>query len=146
MRLCRRLAFSAALAALTVGAAAGTAGAAPTGAKNAFVFPATCNGRAVTLVVNSANGQGQGTQNNTKGQGNFAPAHVAGSNQVFLPLSLDLQFTFTTPDGQSFTFPLLASHGSRSGTTTCEINYTQTDPQGGTFSIVGTATGRFAGA
>ena len=141
MRTLRRVVLAGALTCMTVGVAAGTAGAAPTGSKNAFVLPATCDGRSVTVVVNSANGRGQGTENNPKGQGTFAPAHVVGSNQVFIPSSFNLVFTFTTPDGQTFSFPLTASHGP-SGTSTCSLNVTQTASDG-TFSIVGTVTGRF---
>jgi hypothetical protein len=142
MRLLRRIALTGAVAALTVGTTAATAAAAPTGAKNAQELPASCDGRTVTVVVNSANGKGEGTENNEKGQGNFSPAHVVGTNEVFLPTSFDLLFTFTSPDGQSFTFPDTASHGSGSGDTTCTIDYTQQDPEG-TFSIVGTVSGRF---
>jgi hypothetical protein len=138
-----RLLAASAFAALMVGAASGTAGAAPTGAKNVFLVPATCDGRSVTLVVNNANGQGQGTENNEKGQANFAPAHILGSREVLLPLVFDLQFTFTSPDGESFSFTNTASHGSREPSTTCSIDYSQTDPEGGTFSIVGTVGGRF---
>lgn len=143
MRTFRGVALAGALALLTVGLSAGTAGAAPVGAKNAFVLQASCDGTLVTVVVNSANGQGQGTENNPKGQANFSPAHVVGSNQVFIPTSLDLTFTFTTPDGQSFSESTAASHGSsRNGTTTCTIDVTETAPDG-TFTIAGTVTGRF---
>src|SRR5690242_2951166 len=51
------------MAALCV--AAGAAGAAPTGAKNAFTGVADCGDAGqFTFVVNNANGQGQGTENN----------------------------------------------------------------------------------
>ena len=61
----------------------------PSGSKNSFSFPASCstgqNVQDLQAVVNSGNGHGQGTQNNPKGQANFSPAHVAGSNQIFHP-------------------------------------------------------------
>ena len=43
-------------------------------------------------MVNSANGQGAGTQNGT--QAMFTPALVIGANQVFHPTLFDLTFTF----------------------------------------------------
>ena len=65
----------------------------PTGSKNSFTFPVTCNGTAYTFVANSANGQGAGAQNQNTAP--FAPAHVVGSNAIFHPTVFDLLFTFS---------------------------------------------------
>jgi len=78
-----------------VGLTAAGAVAAPTGAKNASEFPATCNGQTVLIVVNNANGQGQGAQIGDKMEATFAPAHVVGSTEVFHPTQFDLTFSFT---------------------------------------------------
>src|SRR5438067_1522287 len=84
--------------ALIVGSAvlASPAFADPTGSKNAFQINGMCSGnRTVQVVVNSANGKGQGAQNNTANQAEFAPAHVIGTNEVFHPTAFDVTFTFT---------------------------------------------------
>lgn len=143
MRILRVFGLAACLGVVTVGAVTGTAGAAPTGAKNAFTFAASCDGKVITFVVNSANGAGEGTMNNTKGQANFAPALVVGSNEVFIPSAFDLTLTFTTSDGQTFTVLQNSSkHNATAATTTCSLDITETSPDG-TFSIDGTVTGRF---
>src|SRR5437016_4661013 len=80
------------------GLIATSASADPTRSKNSFSFPAQCdNGITVQdlqVVVNSANGQGSGTQNNPKGQAVFTPAHVVGSTLVFHPGVFNLTSTF----------------------------------------------------
>src|SRR5947209_12685066 len=85
---CRKVAAFGMLMA-PIGLMATMASADPAGSKNSFSFPASCsNGVTVQdlqVVVNSANGQGSGTQNNPKGQAVFTPAHVVGSNLVFHP-------------------------------------------------------------
>ncbi len=143
MQKFRNVVVAGVLGLLAVGVAAGPAGAAPTGAKNAFFLTAICDGRPVNVVVNSANGRGSGTMNNPKGQANFAPAHVVGSTQVFLPTSFNITFSFTTPDGQTFTqVQNISKQNVSKGTTTCSIDITETSPDG-TFSLKGTVTGRF---
>jgi hypothetical protein len=48
----------------------------------------------VMIVVNNANGQGQGTNDNPKGQATFAPGHIIGTNEVLHPTAFNLTFTF----------------------------------------------------
>jgi hypothetical protein len=132
MHSLRKAAIAGALSVGMVAAAGSVAAADPTGSKNAQLLSATCNGQRVQVVVNSANGQGSGTQNGTQAQ--FTPAHVIGTNQVFHPTSFDLTFTF---DG--FTFVNTASRPNQQGTTTCIIPTQPT--RGGT--IGGTVTGYF---
>ncbi len=141
MRMVRRTAVVAALVVGTVGAAGSLASADPTGSKNSFSFPTNCGGRALQFVVNSANGQGGGTENGT--QAEFTPAHVVGTNEVFLPTAFNLTFTFT-PTGSTtpFTFTDTATRKNQQGTTTCSIHVTETDPDG-TFTINGTVVGNF---
>jgi hypothetical protein len=112
----------------------------PIGAKNAFAFDATCGARTIQIVVNSANGRGQGAQDQTTAE--FAPGLVVGTNEVLHPTAFDLTFTFTPADGstpQSFTDT--SSRKNQSGDVTCQIDASQTDDQGNTFSIVGSVTG-----
>jgi hypothetical protein len=146
VRKATRAAAAAGVLAVSAGLMAMPASADPTGAKNSFTFPAFCDGSAVPLsfTVNNANGNGSGTMNNPKGQANFSPAHVAGSNQVFHPSVFDLTFTFT-PVGapsQSFTDTSVKPNGKV--TATCAIDYTTPpDPDGNTISLVGTVGGYF---
>ncbi len=112
----------------------------PIGAKNAFVFDATCGTRTVQIVANSANGGGQGAQDQTTAE--FTPGLVVGTNEVLHPTVFDLTFTFTPADGsppQSFTDT--SSRKNQTGDVTCQIDASQTDDQGNTFSIVGSVTG-----
>ncbi|MGZ4702722.1 MAG: hypothetical protein ACXV5U_09600 [Ilumatobacteraceae bacterium] len=120
--------------------AGGAAGAAPAGAKNAFLGSADCGGAGrFTFVVNNANGQGQGTENNGN-QALFAPAHLIETGQVFHPTVFDLTFTFTPVTGPSQSFTNTASRPNQTGNTTCIISGSQTGPQG-TFSLSGTVYG-----
>jgi hypothetical protein len=121
--------------------AGSAAGAAPSGAKNAFFGQADCGTAGqFTFVVNSANGQGQGTQNNGN-QAEFTPAHLLETHQVFHPTRFDLTFTFTPVNGtpQSFTDTSFRPH--QSGDTVCNIAGSQTDPAGNTFTLSGTVQG-----
>src|SRR5205807_2824662 len=107
--------------AATVGlaAASGPAGAAPTGAKNAFTGQADCGPAGqFTFVVNSANGQGRGTQNNGN-QAEFTPAHLIETHQVFHPTQFDLTFTFTPKSGPSQSFTNTDSRPNQTGNTLC---------------------------
>jgi hypothetical protein len=124
------------------GVVAAVATADPTNPKNSFSFPATCNGVTVDFVVNSANGQGAGSQNNDTAP--FAPAHVVGSNEVFHPTAFDLTFSFTPAGGPTESF--LNTDAMRNAKTpvTCTIDYSQTDADGNTFAIDGTAWGFFS--
>jgi hypothetical protein len=112
----------------------------PTGSKNAFPVDAQCGDRMVQVVVNSANGQGKGAQDNTTAE--FSPAHVIGTNEIFHPTVFDITFTFTPADGsppQSFTDT--SSRPNQTGDVTCEVTAKQTDEQGNTFSLSGSVTG-----
>jgi hypothetical protein len=116
--------------------------AAPSGAKNASTFLATCdNGLTAPIVVNNANGRGSGTENRGI-QAEWAPAHVVGSNLVFHPASFDLQFSFfDAASGQTFTDSQVADRKNGKIATTCELSGTQTDDAGDTFTISGTVGG-----
>lgn len=146
-RALRRVGVTTAAVAV-VSMAASTAWAAPTGSKNSLSFPARCtNGTTVSdlqFVVNNANGQGQGTQNNPRGQANFAPAHVLGTHQVFHPTAFDLTFSFSPAgSGQTFSFLDTATRPNGPRPVTCTIDFSATESDG-TFSIVGTAAGYFS--
>jgi hypothetical protein len=123
---------------------AGPALAAPTNAKNAFQGTANC-GTAGTFsfVVNSANGHGQGAMNNGQNQAEWTPAHLSGG-LVFHPTAFDTTFTFTPPTppgGESQSFTNTDSRPHQTGDVTCVVSGSQTDPQGGMFSISGSVTG-----
>jgi hypothetical protein len=120
--------------------AAGVAWADPTGSKNAFQAWANCtNGMSVPIVVNSANGQGAGSQNNNTAV--WAPAQVVGSNLVFHPTVFHLTFTFTPVGGPSETFQQDDSRQTGKTQTTCTLTGSQSDAAGDTFSISGTVAG-----
>jgi hypothetical protein len=137
----------ASLALLALAVAASPASADPSKAKNSITFPASCSDgttvQDLQVVVNNANGKGQGTQNNPKGQALFAPAHVVGSNAVFHPTIFDLTFTFTSADGSSQSFHDTASRKKPRAPENCSIDFSQTDEQGNTFSFNGTVGGYF---
>jgi hypothetical protein len=121
---------------------ASVASADPSGSKNNFTFPATCDGTDVTFVLNNANGQGAGTEDNNTAE--WAPAHVVGTNQIFHPTAFDLTFTFTPVNGEPESFVQDDMKANAKGSVICTIDSTQADPEG-SFSIVGTATGYFTG-
>jgi hypothetical protein len=126
---------------LALGMLSGPALAAPTHAKNAFSGTAKCdNGQSYQFVVNNANGQGQGAQNNGQNQGEWAPAHLS-NGQVFHPTAFDLTFTFTPATGPSQSFTNTDVRKNQTGDVTCQISGSQTDPQGNTFSLSGSVTG-----
>jgi hypothetical protein len=135
------------LALVVFSVAALPASADPTKAKNSATFPASCsNGTTVehlVAVVNNANGQGSGTQNNPKGQANFAPAHVVGSNAVFHPTKFDLTFMFTPVGGPPQSFLDTATRPNGPAPVSCSVNFSTTDPHGNTFSFSGTVGGYF---
>ena len=89
------------------------------------------------LVLNNANGQGQGTMNGM--QATFAPAHVEGSTLVAHPVTIDLVFTFTPTGGPSQSFSEDVSRHAAKATDSCSINYSASFPQS-SETIVGTVT------
>ena len=135
------------LALVVLAVAASSASADPSNAKNSLTFPASCSDgtqvQDLQAVVNNANGQGSGTQNNPKGQALFAPAHIVGSNAVFHPTIFDLTFTFTPAGGTSQSFQDTASRKNPRAPVSCSIDFSSTDQQGNTFSIKGTVDGYF---
>ncbi len=127
-----------AAAGLTLGAT--TASAAPTHAKNSLTGTADCGADGqFTFVVNSANGQGQGTENNGS-QAEFAPAHLLETHQVFHPTAFDLTFTFTPAGGPTQSFTDTSARKNQSGDVVCDISASQSSP-GGSFELSGTVTG-----
>jgi hypothetical protein len=116
--------------------------AAPTNPSSALFLTATCNGMPVTLVHNAANGNGQGTMNNPKGQAVFAPVHVVGTSEVFVPTKFDLTFMFTSPSGPSFSFTNTASK-NQSASVECDDVFASTSSPQGTTTISGTVWGNF---
>src|SRR4051794_21762744 len=144
-RVIGRLLAAGVLTTAGVAALGAAAGAAPTGATKAFTFPVSCNNgtsvQGLQFVVNNANGQGQGTQNNPRGQANFAPAHVVGSHLVYHPQVFNLTFTFIASNGETFSSTSTAAMKNPKTPITCTINYTASDPDGNTFSLVGTVKG-----
>ena len=135
-----RVAAAGCLVAGFLATAVSTASADPTGSKNSLTVPATCNARTVEIVINSANGQGQGAQNQNTAP--FAPAHVVGSNDVLHPTVFNLTFSFTDPSGQTFTFlDTNAMRNPKTGVTCTIDHFTQSDQHGGTFGIDGTVQG-----
>jgi len=112
----------------------------PTGAKNAFTAWAACdNGMSVPIVVNSANGQGAGSQDNNTAE--WTPAHVVGSSLVFHPTVFDLTFTFTPAGGVPQSFTNQDARQAVKTQTTCSITGSQSDPAGDTFTLSGTVPG-----
>ncbi len=119
----------------------GPAAADPDGAKNAFSGTANCGGAgSYQFVVNSANGQGAGTNNNGN-QAEWTPAHLSPGNGVFHPTVFNLTFTFTPSGGSPQSFTNTDSRKNQTGNVTCSISGTQTDAAGDTFSLTGTVTG-----
>jgi len=129
--------------------AATAAGADPSGAKNSLTFPVTCSTgetvQDISVVVNSANGHGSGTENNPKGQANFTPGHVVGTNQVFHPTRFDLDFTFTVPGvGVVGSFTDTVTMRNAKTPTRCTIDATvQADTEGDLLTLSGTVWGFF---
>jgi hypothetical protein len=112
----------------------------PTGSKNAFRATASCdNGLTVPIVVNNANGQGSGQEDQNTAE--WAPAHVIGSSLVFHPTVFDLTFSFTPAGGPTETFTQQASRLGGKTQTTCRLSGTQSDQAGDTFSIEGNVAG-----
>jgi hypothetical protein len=126
----------------TVFALAGPAAAAPTGSKNAFQGMADCGSAgSYHFVVNSANGQGKGTQTNNGNQAEWAPAHLLETGQVFHPTAFATIFTLTAPDGTTESFTNNDVRKNQTGNVTCMLSGTQTNPDGSSFSIGGSVTG-----
>jgi dihydroxyacetone kinase len=126
----RRLCVALTLGILMMAALAQGAAADPIN-KNAVTLAATCDGQQVEFVV--------------IGGGDFTPAHVVGSTTVFIPEAFDITFTFTPPGGPTETETFTAAKANPQGDVTCNINISETTPEG-TFTGVGTVTGFFTPA
>jgi hypothetical protein len=97
----------------------------PTNAPNALTFPITCGGTTYTVV-------------GVPGQGQWTPALVTTSNQVFIPFSFDITFTDLTT-GETFSFAVSKEAGNHLATQSCSFGVTTTDPETGDLvSIAGT--------
>jgi hypothetical protein len=118
---------------------ASAASADPTGSKNNLMLPATCNAATVLLVVNSANGQGSGQEDQNTAP--FAPAHVVSSTAVFHPTAFNLLFSQTPADGTTQSFLNTNAQANPKTPVTCTIHFSQTDPAGDTFALDGTVAG-----
>lgn len=120
---------------------AAAASADPTGSKNSFSAWATCdNGMSVPVVVNSANGQGAGQQDNNTAE--WSPAHVVGSSAVFHPTVFNLMFTFTPAGGGTpQSFLQQDSRQVNKTQTTCSLYGSESDPAGDTFTVSGQVSG-----
>jgi hypothetical protein len=143
MRNYQRLALSAISVCAVALIVTAAASADPTGSKNSFSGTAVCtNGVTAPFVVNSANGQGSGAQNNNTAE--WTPAHIVGTNLIFHPSVFDLTFTFTPSSGPSQSFTNTDARSHAPAPVTCTISGSQTDPAGDTFSLSGTVSGWFS--
>ena len=108
----------------------------PTGSQGSFQGVARCtNGQSYAFVVNNANGQGAGSQNQNTAE--WAPAHFLArrlSSRRF-----DLTFTFTPAGGSPVVHQHRLAHERQVG----DLHHLrkQTDPAGNTFSLSGTVSG-----
>jgi hypothetical protein len=97
----------------------------PTNAPNSLQFPITCGGTTYTVV-------------GVPGQGQWTPALVTDSNQVFIPFAFDITFTDLTT-GETFTVDVSKEAGNHLATQSCSFTITTTDPETGDLvSIAGT--------
>jgi hypothetical protein len=143
MRHYLRLAAAAFAVGATALVLATVASADPNGSKNSFSGMANCtNGVSGPFVVNSANGQGQGAQNNNTAE--WTPAHLGNGNLIFHPAVFDLTFSFTPAGGTTESFTNTDARPNAPAPVTCTIDGTQTDPAGDTFSLDGTVAGWFS--
>jgi hypothetical protein len=143
MRNRLRLAISTLTAAAVALVLAAAASADPSGSKNSFRGTAVCtNGVSAPFVVNSANGQGSGAQNNNTAE--WTPAHIVGTNLVFHPAVFDLTFSFTPAGGTKESFTNTDARPHAPAPVTCTITGSQTDAAGDVFSLSGTVSGWFS--
>jgi hypothetical protein len=128
-RVVRRVALVAAVAGVTVLAAAGVAGADPKGE----AFPITCDNGVTYQVVVAGNGQ-------------FTPAHDVASNSILVPTAFGEQtITLTDPDGNvtTETIPPVSKGSSshpRATTASCTFHIEATEG-GFSFVVDGSVTG-----
>jgi hypothetical protein len=120
-----------------VGTMGGPAGADPTNAKKAQRITATCeNGETVEVVTN--------------GSGAFTASHDLNSTATYIPFAFsEFTGTVTDPDGNvldSFTDPSLTKRpASNLDLVECPFSFSETDPEGFTFTGSGTAFVKIVG-
>ena len=116
----KRWAATAAMLLALLGVAMAPAHADPTNAANAVTFPVTCGGTTYTVV-------------GVPGQGQWTPALVTDSNQVFIPFAFDATFVDLTT-GETDTFEVSKEAGSHLATQSCSFDVTFDD----LFRVFGT--------
>ena len=92
----------------------------PTNAPNAVTFPITCGGTTYTVI-------------GVPGQGQWTPALVSDSNQVFIPFAFDVTFVALTT-GETDTFAVSKEAGTHLATQSCTFDATFDD----LFRVFGT--------
>jgi|SRR5215218_5543155 len=92
----------------------------PTNAPNAVTFPITCGGTTYTVI-------------GVPGQGQWTPALVSDSNQVFIPFAFDVTFVDLTT-GETDTFAVSKEAGTHLATQSCTFDATFDD----LFRVFGT--------
>jgi hypothetical protein len=113
----KRWVATAAMVLALLGVTMAPAHADPTNAPNSLTFPITCGGTTYTVV-------------GVPGQGQWTPALVTDSNQVFIPFAFDITFTDLTT-GETFSFAVSKQAGNHLTTMSCSFNVTTTDPETG---------------
>ena len=116
----KRWVATAAMVLALLGVAMAPAHADPTNAPNSVTFPLTCGGTTYTVV-------------GVPGGGQWTPALVSGSNQVFVPVAFDITFVDLTT-GQRDTVQVSKEAGNHLATQSCSFDVTVDD----LFRIFGT--------
>jgi len=133
----RKLVALSAIALALVGLTSAGVGADPTNAKKALFVTATCdNGQTFQIVTN--------------GQGAFTAAHDRNSTATLIPFAFgEFTATVTDPAGNvvdTFTDPPLTKQAAANhNLLECPYTFSQTDPDGFTFTGSGTAFVKRAG-
>ena len=116
----KRWVATAAMVLALLGVAMAPAHADPTNAPNAVTFPVTCGGTTYTVV-------------GVPGQGQWTPALVTDSNQVFIPFAFDATAVDLTT-GETFPFEVSKEAGNHLATQSCSFDVTFDD----LFRVFGT--------
>ena len=126
----RRISLVLALSAMATCALAGAASADPVKSRSSLIIPASCGGEPVVVAVN--------------GNGEFTAAHVVSDTSVFVPQSFDLTFEQTPPGGPTESeTDTSAKHNTHGDLVTCDIDFSQSFPDGSMLHLEGTVTGFF---
>jgi streptogramin lyase len=116
----KRWVATAAMVLALLGVAMAPAYADPTNAPNSVTFPLTCGGTTYTVV-------------GVPGGGQWTPALVSGSNQVFVPVAFDITFVDLTA-GEATPVQVSKEAGNHLATQSCSFDITVDD----LFRIFGT--------